>query len=178
MTEEIVVDRSKPIVDATNLYVSFAALGHVLRGNPDAQRIISSGWPGLTVIHMELTQRRCGLNFSILNSPPTVSGFFSCLLECFEGRGIRRNFISDAARKLPLLRKIALDTCDACEGGFDSPSYSEKCFLSTVKIARCKSQRCSFDLQKLGNFRPMHKDTIVQVRSSKALTTTCVKERV
>lgn len=28
--------------------------------------------------------------------------------------------------QLPLLRKLALDLCDACEGGYDSPNVSAK----------------------------------------------------
>ena len=34
--------------------------------------------------------------------------------------------------QLPVLRKVALDLCDACEGGFVSPSVSK--FIMDIKI--------------------------------------------
>ncbi|URE49021.1 BTB POZ domain-containing protein [Musa troglodytarum] len=95
-----------------------------------------------------------------------------------EGKGIERNFIYQAASKLPLLRKLALDLCDACEGGFDSPSHAERCFLSTVTISRCKSQKCAFDSQTMEAFRSVHKETIVIEWDCKEARTTVVKERI
>lgn len=140
----------------------------------DSQEIISSGWPGLTYIHLE----DCGKITS-----NGVSFLFNCkavedLLLRHNGRGIGRNFIYDAALELPLLRKVALDLCDACEGGFNSPSHAERCSLSTVKMSRCKSWRSSFELQTVETFKPVHKETIVLEWNSKELRTTIVKERI
>ncbi|XP_008788422.2 BTB/POZ domain-containing protein FBL11 isoform X2 [Phoenix dactylifera] len=140
----------------------------------DSQEIISSGWPGLTYIHLE----DCGKITS-----NGVSFLFNCkavedLLLRHNGRGIGRNFICDAALELPVLRKVALDLCDACEGGFDSPSHAERYSLSTVKISRCKSQRCGFELQTVETFKAVHKETIVLEWNSKELRTTMVKERI
>ncbi|RZR77529.1 hypothetical protein BHM03_00002641 [Ensete ventricosum] len=95
-----------------------------------------------------------------------------------QGKGIERNFIYEAASKLPLLRKLALDLCDACEGGFDSPSHAERCFLSTVTISRCKSQKCAFDSQTMEAFGSVHKETIVIEWDGKEARTTVVKERL
>ncbi|KAL0333453.1 UNVERIFIED_CONTAM: BTB/POZ domain-containing protein FBL11 [Sesamum angustifolium] len=94
-----------------------------------------------------------------------------------EGCGIPRNFIIYAASKLPMLRKISLDVCDASEGDFDIPSvsiisqpvlssvtinklhvirvplqFSDRHFLSTVKIARC-FKRTPLDPQPLAEAR-------------------------
>ncbi|OVA03610.1 Leucine-rich repeat [Macleaya cordata] len=142
----------------------------------DSQHIISYGWPGLISIHLE----DCG-NVT-LNG---VSSLYDCkaiedLSLRHNGCGIRRNFIYDASSKMPMLRKVALDLCDASEGGFDSPSqYSDRLFLSIVKIAKCKPQRCSFDLQNSESCRrPVHKESIVLEFNSKGLKTTVVKERV
>ncbi|XP_024190256.1 BTB/POZ domain-containing protein FBL11-like [Rosa chinensis] len=77
------------------------------------------------------------------------------------GPGIKRSFISDAASKLPLLRKVSLDLCDASEGEFDIPDYADIYFLSTVKIARCKSQRYGLEVQFVeARRRPVHKETL------------------
>ncbi|XP_073007356.1 BTB/POZ domain-containing protein FBL11 isoform X2 [Typha latifolia] len=139
-----------------------------------SQEIISSGWPGLTSIHLE----ECGK--ITLNG---VSSLFNCkgledLLLRHNGRGIRRNFIYHSALKLPLLRKVALDICDACEGGFDSPSHLEWQYISAVRISRCRPQRCGFDLQTTSSCKPVHKDTIILEWNSKELRTTIVKERI
>ncbi|KAH9322450.1 hypothetical protein KI387_017089, partial [Taxus chinensis] len=62
-------------------------------------------------------------------SKVTASGV-SYLLECksvedlllrHNGSGIQKNFVLIAALKLPLLRTLSLDLCDACESGFDTP---------------------------------------------------------
>ncbi|URE49019.1 BTB POZ domain-containing protein [Musa troglodytarum] len=139
-----------------------------------SQEIISNGWPGLTFIHLE----ECGKI-----TLDGVSFLFNCIaIEDFllrhNGKGIERNFIYQAASKLPLLRKLALDLCDACEGGFDSPSHAERCFLSTVTISRCKSQKCAFDSQTMEAFRSVHKETIVIEWDCKEARTTVVKERI
>ncbi|KAM0849488.1 hypothetical protein ACQ4PT_053708 [Festuca glaucescens] len=83
-----------------------------------SQEIISSGWPNLTCLHLE----ECG--------QITVGGV-SSILNCkaledvllrHTGRGIGRTIITDAIRELPLLRQLALDLCDASEGGYDTPN--------------------------------------------------------
>ncbi|XP_043697022.1 BTB/POZ domain-containing protein FBL11-like [Telopea speciosissima] len=142
--------------------------------NSESQKIISNGWPGLISIHLE----ECG--------EVTVSGvssLFDCkaienLLLRHNGCGIRRNFIIDAASKMPMLRILALDLCDANEGGFDSPSCADRFSLSIIKIARCKQWRCPFNLQNLDDCRrPLHKETIILEWNSKELRTSLVKER-
>ncbi|PIA25212.1 hypothetical protein AQUCO_12200001v1 [Aquilegia coerulea] len=149
--------------------------------NSDSQRTISCGWPGLISLCLE----DCGEVTS-----NGVSFLFDCkaiedLLLRHSGRGIQRNFIAAATAKMPMLRKVALDLCDACEGGFESPSgfalpqYADRCFLSTVTIARCKQQKCAFELQTLeGCRRPVHKESIVMEWNSRGLRTTVVKERL
>ncbi|RVW47994.1 BTB/POZ domain-containing protein FBL11 [Vitis vinifera] len=102
-----------------------------------------------------------------------------------QGPGIQRNFILDAASKMPMLRKVSLDLCDASEGDFDLPNYADRYSLSIVKIARCKFRKCTLELQILDATRrpvhmerPVHKETLVLVWSSKNLTRTVVKERI
>ncbi|XP_062166562.1 BTB/POZ domain-containing protein FBL11 isoform X4 [Alnus glutinosa] len=140
--------------------------------NSDSQQIISQGCPGLTFIHLE----DCG--------EVTTNGV-SSLLDCtaledlllrHNGPGIQKNFIFFASSKLPMLRKVSLDLCDASEGEFDIPDYEDMFFLSTVKIAKCRSQRSSFNL--LAQRRSVHKGTLVLVRNSKNLIRTVVKERL
>ncbi|KAI3447487.1 hypothetical protein Pfo_004152 [Paulownia fortunei] len=141
----------------------------------EAQAIISSGWPGLTSLHLE----ECG--------EITANGVRS-LLDCHAledltirhtGPGIPKNFIIYAASKLPMLRKISLDICDAREGDFDIPSFADRYFLSIVKIARCKLQKSTFDLHNLEARRtPVHKETLVLVWNSEKLARTVVKERL
>ncbi|KAF3956764.1 hypothetical protein CMV_018147 [Castanea mollissima] len=142
--------------------------------NSDSQKIISHGCPGLISIHLE----ECG--------EVTANGV-SSLLDCaaiedlllrHNGPGIQKTFIFYAASKLPMLRKISLDVCDASEGDFDIPDYAERCFLSTVKIARCKSQRCNFNLSAHTHRTPVHEETLVLVWNSKNLLRTVVKERL
>ncbi|PKA62385.1 BTB/POZ domain-containing protein FBL11 [Apostasia shenzhenica] len=114
------------------------------------------------------------------------------------GCGLAPNFITEAASKvtdsaiqqieyiflqigsqillqLPLLRKLSLDLCDASEGGFNSPSLDEKFSLSTVKICRCKAQKCGFELEGLRASKPVHKETIVLEWTSKELRTTVIE---
>uniref|UniRef100_A0A803MQI4 Uncharacterized protein n=1 Tax=Chenopodium quinoa TaxID=63459 RepID=A0A803MQI4_CHEQI len=56
------------------------------------------------------------------------------------GPGMKKSFILDAASRLPMLRSISLDLCDAGEGDFDLPHFAGKYSLSNVKISRCKLQ--------------------------------------
>ncbi|KAK6126338.1 hypothetical protein DH2020_039910 [Rehmannia glutinosa] len=131
-----------------------------------AQVIISSGWPGLTSLHLE----ECG---------EITAGGVRSLLDCHaledliirhNGRGIPRNFIIYAASKLPMLQKISLDICDSREGDFDIPSIY---FLSIVKIARCKLRKSTLDLHNLEARRnPVHKETLVLVWNSEKLVRT------
>ena len=106
---------------------------------------------------------------------------------------------------MPLLRKVSLDLCDASEGDFDIPDvswknhsitplcplwitwsnlfylaqYADRYFLSSVKIARCKSQRYGLDVQFLeARRKPVHKETLVLVWNSKTIMRTVVKERL
>ncbi|CAI9762133.1 unnamed protein product [Fraxinus pennsylvanica] len=143
--------------------------------NSESQDIISSGWPGLISIHLE----DCG--------EVTTNDVVS-LLDCHAledlmlrhtGPGITRNFIIYAAYKLPMLRKISLDRCDARDGDFDIPNCDDRYFLSSVKIARCKLQPCTFDLHNLdGQRTPVHKETLILEWNSEKLTRTVVKERL
>ncbi|KAJ0973435.1 hypothetical protein J5N97_021394 [Dioscorea zingiberensis] len=140
----------------------------------DSQDIISSGWPGLMVIHLE----DCGKI-----TANGVCSLFDCkavenLLLRHNGQGIGRNFVVHAASQLPLLRKLALDLCDACDGGFESPSYAERFCLSHVRISCCKSQRCGLEFGEKKFFKPVHKETIVLEWNRKELRTTVVKERI
>ncbi|RWW17279.1 hypothetical protein BHE74_00004521 [Ensete ventricosum] len=72
-----------------------------------------------------------------------------------QGKGIERNFIYEAASK-----------------------HAERCFLSTVTISRCKSQKCAFDSQTMEAFGSVHKETIVIEWDGKEARTTVVKERL
>ncbi|KAF3779054.1 BTB/POZ domain-containing protein [Nymphaea thermarum] len=113
-----------------------------------------------------------------------ISSLMDCkavedLLLRHNGPGIPRNFIIDAASKLPLLRKLALDLCDARDGGFDSPSATGRFFLRTVTIARCRSERCAIVLPNVaGQKHTMHKESIVLEWNSEELRTYIVEERV
>ncbi|EEF28381.1 ubiquitin-protein ligase, putative [Ricinus communis] len=96
----------------------------------DSLHIISHGWPGLISIHLE----DCGEV-----TTTGVSSLFNCraledILLRHNGRGIQSSFILDAASKMPLLRKISLDLCDACEGDFDIPDG----YLSSLVIFQTK----------------------------------------
>ncbi|XP_010553377.1 PREDICTED: BTB/POZ domain-containing protein FBL11 isoform X2 [Tarenaya hassleriana] len=148
--------------------IELSLVGCVLL-NSGCQTIISTGWPGMISLHLE----DCG---GITEKG--VSSFFDCvaledLLLRHNGSGIERNFILNAASKLPMLRIISLDMCDARDSDFDVPEEKNGCYLRIVKIARCKSKRCAF-----GIGAPMHKETMVMVWNSKDLTKTLVKERL
>ncbi|XP_051148897.1 BTB/POZ domain-containing protein FBL11 isoform X3 [Andrographis paniculata] len=136
----------------------------------EAQAIISSGWPGLTCLRLE----ECG---------QTTTGGVSFLLECHaledltlrhSGHGISRNFIVQSASMLPMLRRISLDECDAEHGDYEIPSFSNRYFLSVVKIARCEHRKRSFDL--LGSW--LHEETLVVAWNSERVDRTVVKERL
>ncbi|KAK9126460.1 hypothetical protein Scep_015306 [Stephania cephalantha] len=137
--------------------------------NSDSQKIISRGWPGLISLDLE----DCG---------EVTSKGINALFECkaievltlrHNGRGIPKSFIIDVASKMPMLRKLALDLCDANEGGFESPSYEQKFFLRTVTIAKCKQEMCAFNFGRLA-----HKENVVLEWYSKWHRTTIVKERL
>ncbi|XP_021312712.1 BTB/POZ domain-containing protein FBL11 isoform X2 [Sorghum bicolor] len=140
-----------------------------------SQDIISSGWPKLALLHLE----ECGKV-----TVEGVSSFFNCkaledILLRHTGRGIGRSIIDDAIRELPLLRKLALDLCDACEEGYDSPNIAEGTMIRSVRMSRCKTMKGScLEVPRQGSSRPVHKDTVVLEWSSRRLTTTIVKERV
>ncbi|GJN16613.1 hypothetical protein PR202_gb03617 [Eleusine coracana subsp. coracana] len=102
------------------------------------------------------------------------SGWPNLIQLHLEGRGIGRGIVNDAVRELSLLRKLALDLCDASEGGYDIPNNLEGSMMRTVRMSRCKSWRSSFE----GSSKLVHKDTLVLERSSRRLTTTVVKERL
>ncbi|XP_065857051.1 BTB/POZ domain-containing protein FBL11-like isoform X2 [Euphorbia lathyris] len=154
------------ILNCVNL-VEFALVGCRLL-NPDSLRIISNGWPGLTSIHLE----DCG---------EVTQTEVSCLYNCraledvllrHNGKGIHSLFIIVAAKKLPLLRRLSLDTCDAIDGEFEIPDCKQRGMLSTVEITRCfinpeKSYRTE-----------EHKDTLVLEWSGKSCTKTVVEERL
>ncbi|GAB2264163.1 hypothetical protein Droror1_Dr00026297 [Drosera rotundifolia] len=135
----------------------------------DAQKIISSGWPGLTSLHLEdcgtITARGVGSLFDCMA--------LESLLLRHTGRGLPKRFILDAASKLRMLRKISLDCCDAIEDTFQQPDLSNRCYLRIVKIARCKIPKQGFALR-----RPLHKDTFVQVFDSRLIHSAVTKERV
>ncbi|KAL9238856.1 hypothetical protein vseg_013228 [Gypsophila vaccaria] len=146
-----------------------------IRLDVDAQRIISSGWPGLISLHLE----DCG---------SVTAGGVDSLLDCkamedlllrHNGCGIKRNFIIHAASELHMLRSLSLDWCDASEGDLDLPNFSDRCFLSNVKIARCTLKKCSLDFHnKSAPRRPVHKETLVLVWNSMSLQKTLVRERI
>ncbi|CAN0879896.1 BTB/POZ domain-containing protein FBL11 [Linum grandiflorum] len=139
----------------------------------DSLLVISRGWPALTSIHLE----ECG---SVTASD--ISPLFRCvaledILLRHNGPGISKGFILDAAAKLPLLRKVSLDLCDACEGDFDLPDFADKNFLSSVKIARCgKLQK--YDANLTGSGRLVHKEMLVLVWDSERFSRTVIKERL
>ncbi|XP_062117547.1 BTB/POZ domain-containing protein FBL11 isoform X3 [Humulus lupulus] len=143
--------------------------------NSDSQQIISHGWPGLLSIHLE----ECG--------KITANGV-SSLLECVAledlllrhtGHGIQRSFIQDAASKMPLLRRVSLDLCDASDGYFDIPPDDEKSYLRFVMIARCKSMECGLALHCLEPRRKrVHKETLLVSWTSENVISRVVKERL
>ncbi|KAF0893759.1 hypothetical protein E2562_029655 [Oryza meyeriana var. granulata] len=139
-----------------------------------SQKLISSGWPNLTCLHLE----ECGQI-----TLDGVSSILNCkaledLLLRHTGKGIGRTIITDAITELPLLRKLALDLCDASEEGYDSPNNPKGKMIRTVRMSRCKSMRSCFEHPREGSSKPVHKETIVLEWSSRQLRTTIVKERL
>uniref|UniRef100_J3L890 Uncharacterized protein n=1 Tax=Oryza brachyantha TaxID=4533 RepID=J3L890_ORYBR len=139
-----------------------------------SQELISSGWPNLTCLHLE----ECGQI-----TLDGVSSILNCkaledLLLRHTGKGIGRTIITDAISELPLLRKLALDLCDASEEGYDSPNNPVGKMIRAVRMSRCKSARSCFDLPSEGSSKRVHKETIVLEWSSRQLRTTIVKERL
>ncbi|KAJ1287252.1 hypothetical protein BS78_03G416700 [Paspalum vaginatum] len=135
----------------------------------NSQDIISSGWPNLAILHLE----ECGqVTIEGVSSILNCKGLEDVLLR-HTGRGIGRSIIDDAIRELPLLRKLALDLCDACEGGYDSPNEAWGKMIRSVRMSRCRTLR-----GEVPSSKPVHKDTVVLEWSSRRLTTTIVKERV
>ncbi|KAG8053824.1 hypothetical protein GUJ93_ZPchr0001g31271 [Zizania palustris] len=139
-----------------------------------SQELISSGWPNLTCLHLE----ECGqITLDGVSSILNCKALEDVLLR-HTGKGIGRTIITDAIRELPLLRKLALDLCDAAEEGYDSPNNPEGKMIRTVRMSRCKSVRSCFELHREGSSKPVHKETIVLEWGSRHLSTTIVKERV
>uniref|UniRef100_A0ACD5XA18 Uncharacterized protein n=1 Tax=Avena sativa TaxID=4498 RepID=A0ACD5XA18_AVESA len=141
-----------------------------------SQEIISSGWPNLTCLHLE----ECGqITLDGLSSILNCKGLEDVLLR-HTGRGIGRTIITDAMRELPLLRLLALDLCDASDGGYDTPNDPEGRMLRSVRMSRCKSVRSCFEFhgEVPSSSKPVHKETIVLEWSSRQLRTTIVEERV
>ncbi|KAK4792848.1 hypothetical protein SAY86_023283 [Trapa natans] len=143
--------------------------------NSDTQKIISYGWPGLNSLQLE----DCG-EVTVLG----ISSFFDCVaLEVLflrhNGVGIHKSFILDAVSKLPMLRQLALDTCDATEGCFDIPNCEDSSAIGVIKISRCESRVRSLDIHFVKPRRkPVHKDTSVFLRSGNRLMRTVVQERL
>ncbi|CAM0885363.1 unnamed protein product [Alopecurus aequalis] len=140
-----------------------------------SQEIISSGWPNLTCLHLE----ECGqITLDGVSSILNCKALEDVLLR-HTGRGIGRTVITDAIRELPLLRTLALDLCDASEGGYDTPNDPEGKMMRSVRMSRCKSARSCFERQReVSSSKPVHKETIVLEWSSRQLRTTVVEERV
>ncbi|KAK8588743.1 hypothetical protein V6N13_087642 [Hibiscus sabdariffa] len=153
--------------------VEFSLLGSKL--DSDAQCIISSGWPGLISLRLE----ECGEV-----TANGVSSLLNCvaledLLLRHNGPGIQRNFILEAASKMPMLRHVSLDVCDAKEGDFNLPDGTDRYSLRSVKIARCKSTRCNVGSHFTeAQRKPVHRETLVLVWNSKNIVRTVVKERL
>ncbi|KAJ7545131.1 hypothetical protein O6H91_09G108500 [Diphasiastrum complanatum] len=88
-------------------------------------------------------------------------------------------------KKLPLLRSISLDVCDAINDGYDTPHETAWQSLCMVKFARCTLPRHSFKSSRLQSkdleympFGYCHNSTIVLERTKCSLHTTIVKERL
>ncbi|KAF5750489.1 BTB/POZ domain-containing protein FBL11 [Tripterygium wilfordii] len=144
--------------------------------NSDCQQLISHGWPGLISLSLE----DCGEV-----TANGISFLFDCvaiedLVLRHNGPGLQKSFVLDAASKMPMLRRISLDMCDASEGDFDIPDYMDRFFLNTVKIARCRPQRGSVDVGLLKTSRRLlvHKETLVLVWNSENFVRTVIKERL
>ncbi|XP_044352338.1 BTB/POZ domain-containing protein FBL11 isoform X2 [Triticum aestivum] len=146
-----------------------------------SQEIISSGWPNLACLQLE----ECGqITLDGVNSILDCKALEEVLLR-HTGRGIGRTIITDAIRELPLLRKLALDLCDASEGGYDTPNVPEGKLMRSVRMSRCKKSaaagRSCFGEAPPSSSNPkpvQHRETVVLEWSSRQLTTTVVEERL
>uniref|UniRef100_M1AFH3 LRR and BTB/POZ domain-containing protein FBL11 n=3 Tax=Solanum tuberosum TaxID=4113 RepID=M1AFH3_SOLTU len=145
------------------------------RLNSESQDTISNGWPGLISLHLE----DCGEV-----TAQGVTSLMNCqaledLLLRHNGLGIDRNFIIRAASRMPLLRKVAVDVCDAKDGDFDLPDFPDRNFLHIVKIARCNLKRRTLGSTKSGTCTtPVHAETLILTWDSRKLSRTVVKERL
>ncbi|KAG5582722.1 hypothetical protein H5410_053349 [Solanum commersonii] len=145
------------------------------RLNSESQDTISNGWPGLISLHLE----DCGEV-----TAQGVTSLMNCqaledLLLRHNGLGIDRNFIIRAASRMPLLQKVAIDVCDAKDGDFDLPDFSDRNFLRIVKIARCNLKRRTLGSTKSGTCTtPVHAETLILTWDSRKLSKTVVKERL
>lgn len=145
------------------------------RLNSESQDTISNGWPGLISLHLE----DCGEV-----TAQGVTSLMNCqaledLLLRHNGLGIDRNFIIRAASRMPLLRKVAIDVCDAKDGDFDLPDFPDRNFLHIVKIARCNLKRRTLGSTKSGTCTtPVHAETLILTWDSRKLSRTVVKERL
>ncbi|XP_075103269.1 BTB/POZ domain-containing protein FBL11-like isoform X1 [Nicotiana tabacum] len=143
--------------------------------NSESQDTISNGWPGLISLHLE----DCGEV-----TAKGVTSLMNCqaledLLLRHNGLGIDRNFIICAASRMPLLRKVALDVCDAKDGDFDLPDFTDRRFLSIVKIARCNlKRRTLYSIESGPCTTPVHAETLILTWDSEKLSRTVVKERL
>ncbi|XP_055807425.1 BTB/POZ domain-containing protein FBL11 isoform X2 [Solanum dulcamara] len=145
------------------------------RLNSESQDTISNGWPGLISLHLE----DCGEV-----TAKGVTSLMNCqaledLLLRHNGLGIDRNFIIRAASRMPLLRKVAVDVCDAKDGDFDLPDFPDRNFLRIVKLARCNLKRRTLGSTKSGTCTtPVHVETLILTWDSRKLSRTVVKERL
>ncbi|XP_009627140.1 BTB/POZ domain-containing protein FBL11 isoform X2 [Nicotiana tomentosiformis] len=143
--------------------------------NSESQDTISNGWPGLISLHLEDCGEVTAKGVTLLMNCQALED----LLLRHNGLGIDRNFIICAASRMPLLRKVALDVCDAKDGDFDLPDFTDRRFLSIVKIARCNLKRRTLYSIKSGPCTtPVHAETLILTWDSEKLSRTVVKERL
>uniref|UniRef100_A0A453GVC3 Uncharacterized protein n=1 Tax=Aegilops tauschii subsp. strangulata TaxID=200361 RepID=A0A453GVC3_AEGTS len=161
-----------------------------------ALRILRLQWvtPWITNDDLTILTQNCNLVELLLSGCKLLdtssqeiisSGWPNLACLQLEGRGIGRTIITDAIRELPLLRKLALDLCDASEGGYDTPNVPEGKMMRSVRMSRCKksaaaARSCFGEASSSSsNRKPVqHRETIVLEWSSRQLTTTVVEERL
>lgn len=159
--------------NCTNL-VGLSLLGCRLLTS-EAQGIISSGWPGLVSISLEDCGHVTAEGISSLSDCVALQE----MLIRHNGSGVGRNFIIQAAIKMPMLRQISLDTCDASDGDFDLPGFADRYSLSIVTISRCKLKRSTLDVHNLRAHKaPIQQESLILAWDSKKLMRTVVKERL
>ncbi|CAM6032829.1 unnamed protein product [Sphagnum compactum] len=144
----------------------------------DSLRIIASKWHGL----YELKLEDC---YQI-----TMDGASCLLLGCqalqvlhlrHTGKGLPASFIQDSSMHLPLLQKLALDTCDSVEKLFNKPTNTRYSALRVVQIARCHQPSLFCSPSTRANhhyFGQCHKDTIVLEWNTCRLKGRFVNERL